>query len=433
MTGAGVNYLHLDFKGCCPDFESMFSWLEFFRRCGFDGIVFEYDCRIGWKTFPGSGSPRYTHQEAVELVACCEKLGLEAIPLIQIQGHVEWLLKHEKYAHLREMNSFQFCPSHPETLPLLKRWLDEVLTIFPNAKHIHLGGDEVESLGICPVCKARGKAEVYLAHARAMTEYAVSKGIVPILWGDMFIQENLSAESLPEETVLVDWKYWGRAPYRSTLTLEKSGRTVWGASAILQSWYDFHCSLHDDMEERLGNIRSWRNTGRNVIHTTWGRPSNMWNLLPLWSGAIPLFHAAGGTLSKEFEAVMLKLDNVLRNSRIFEMEAFLDQFKEYKPAGKFEQDYISYWCLGLRFQILSKRLQEIVFGRETVHCAQKYVGTYPRMEKRFFQDPVPVLEDDFRRWGEEMLRFCHSHRFSDSEEFVEEKLSICNLLKYGVH
>ena len=168
------------------------------------------------------------------------KLGLEAIPLIQIQGHVEWLLKHEKYAHLREMNSFQFCPSHPETLPLLKRWLDEVLTIFPNAKHIHLGGDEVESLGICPVCKARGKAEVYLAHARAMTEYAVSKGIVPILWGDMFIQENLSAESLPEETVLVDWKYWGRAPYRSTLTLEKSGRTVWGASAILQSWYDFH-------------------------------------------------------------------------------------------------------------------------------------------------------------------------------------------------
>ena len=184
------------------------------------------------------------------------------------------------------------------------------------------------------------------------------------------------------------------------------------------------------MEERLGNIHSWRNTGRNVIHTTWGRPSNMWNLLPLWSGAIPLFRAAGGTLSKDFEAIMLELDHVLRNSRIFEMEVSLDKFKEYKLDDEFEQDYINYWCLGLRFQILSKRLQEIIFGRETVNCAQKYVGIYPRMVKRFFQVPIPVLEDDFRRWGEDMIRFCHRCHFADAEEFVEEKLSICNLLKY---
>ncbi len=424
-----MNFLHLDFKGCCPDFKGMFSWLDFFQRCGFDGIVFEYDCRIDWRTFPGSAIPKYTHQEAAELVAYCEKLGMEAIPLIQIQGHVEWLLKHDKYAHLREEDSFQFCPSHTETLPLIKSWIDEVLTIFPNAKRIHLGGDEVESLGTCPVCHKVERGALYLSHVKALTEYAVSRGVAPLLWGDMFIQEKLAAESLPKETILVDWKYWGRAPYDSTAELEKSGKTVWGASAVLQSWYDFHWSLADNMTERLGNIRAWRETGRNVIHTTWGRPNNMWNLLPLWTGALPLFRAAGGTLSQQFEQIMLELDQVLRNNWIFEMESYLEVFKGYKLADAFEQLYIDYWCLGLRYQMLSKRLQELVFGRIEVECAQKYVGVYPRLMQRAFADQYQPLKSDFDQWGQDMLAFCKQQHFSDAEEFVNEKLAIQALLK----
>lgn len=424
-----MNYLHLDFKGCCPDFKSMSAWLKFFRQCGFDGIVFEYDCRIDWHAFPGSAIPRYTHQEAAELAACCEELQMEAIPLIQIQGHMEWLLKHEKYAHLREMDSFQLCPSHPETLPLLKSWINEFLSLFPRARHIHLGGDEVQSLGSCPVCRKRGKAEVYLSHVCALADFVIGKGLAPVLWGDMFLQENLSPGLLPPETVLVDWKYWGRAPFSSTAALEKSGRTVWGASAVIQSWYDFHWSLHDNMAERLGNIRSWRNTGRNVIHTTWGRPSNMWNLLPLWSGALPLFRAAGGTLSSEFESLMLELDNVLRNGWIFEMESYLETFRRRRLGNEFEQQFIDYWSLGLRYQILAKRLQELLFGRMTVNCARKYVGSYPRMMRLHFREPVPVLKSDFECWGRDMLRFCRDQHFSDAEEFVEEKLSIAKLLK----
>ena len=154
---------------------------------------------------------------------------------------------------------------------------------------------------------------------------------------------------------------------------------------------------------RLGSPGIAGTARRDSYHM--GTSQYMWNLLPLWSGQFPWSRAAGGTLSGKMETVMLELDHILRNNWIFEMESYLEKFKKYKLDDEFEQMYIEYWCLGLRYQMLSKRLQELVFGRVTVDCAQKYVGVYPRMIKRFFTDLIPVLESDFEQWSNDMMNF----------------------------
>lgn len=77
-------------------------------------------------------------------------VGLEVIPLVQTFGHLEFVLKNHKYADLREQQDDlgSICPSNPDSLPLIKSIVDQVLELHPGIKMIHLGGDEVWKLGI---------------------------------------------------------------------------------------------------------------------------------------------------------------------------------------------------------------------------------------------------------------------------------------------
>ena len=113
-----------------------------------DGIVWEYDDRIPWQSWPGTWRGGYTIQEQRRLMDACRKLELETVPLIQIQGHLEWLLKHERYSGWRENGvSNELCPLHPEVLPRLKKWIDEITTLHPGSRFLHLGEDETWYMG----------------------------------------------------------------------------------------------------------------------------------------------------------------------------------------------------------------------------------------------------------------------------------------------
>jgi hypothetical protein len=52
------------------------------------------------------------------IVETARDLGLEIIPLVQCMGHLEWLLKHEQYAGVREEEEAraQLCPSNERSL-----------------------------------------------------------------------------------------------------------------------------------------------------------------------------------------------------------------------------------------------------------------------------------------------------------------------------
>ena len=104
------NWLHLDLKGAIPSVGKLLEQLEFWKDCGYDGIVWEYDDRIPWQSWPGTWRGGYTIQEQRRLMDA-RKLELETVPLIQIQGHLEWLLKHERYSGWRENGvSSELCP-----------------------------------------------------------------------------------------------------------------------------------------------------------------------------------------------------------------------------------------------------------------------------------------------------------------------------------
>ena len=68
--------------------------------------------------------------------------GLETAP---DSSSVQFILKHEKFQHLREVERFpnSFNPHVPGTLALLKRILSQVIEKHQRSTWIHIGADEV--------------------------------------------------------------------------------------------------------------------------------------------------------------------------------------------------------------------------------------------------------------------------------------------------
>ena len=141
------------------------------------------------------------------------ELGIDVVPLVQTIGHLEFVLVHERYAHLRERpNKYsQLCPSNPQSLELVKQMLSEVLELHPGLKYLHIGADETAHLGECPACAARvaqsDKLALYLDHVGKVCQWVEQRGLRPILWDDIVRRQPQRVERLPRSAVLMYWVY----------------------------------------------------------------------------------------------------------------------------------------------------------------------------------------------------------------------------------
>lgn len=99
--------IHLDLKGAPPTFSFLKDIVRYistkFEKI-VTGILFEFE-----DMFPYDGNLRplrcennYSKQEILELVQLMEKYNLKLVPLVQTFGHLEFVLKRERFSHLRE-------------------------------------------------------------------------------------------------------------------------------------------------------------------------------------------------------------------------------------------------------------------------------------------------------------------------------------------
>ncbi|MBQ9500990.1 MAG: family 20 glycosylhydrolase [Lentisphaeria bacterium] len=392
-------YLHLDFKGIVPELPRLLQYLTWFRDLGFDGIVPEYDLRIDWRTWPGAPEPCFSREDIAGINAHCEKIGLEVIPLMQCLGHFEWVLRHEKYAHLRE-NGFrsEFCPSHPETAARMREFLQEVLELHPRARMIHLGADETWHLASCPRCAGlvrnapEGKLAVYLKYVSQLCRDALARGVRPLIWADMFWRESRLdlVDRMPREAILVNWEYRADAsPDARNAALAAGGNEVWGASALQCFREDFWARADADHPGRLANIGVWNARSVNVICTTWGRPSNLWPLYAPW----PSIH-------REF------------------MEA---SPRPVPPPAELAELGEAWDRLAEEAASLLARGDSLRHLRAVLRVSGKYTGDAPELLTTHFEPPLAKLEADSSAWCEKTGRFFRRARLLSGEEFIAER------------
>ena len=423
------NWLHLDLKGAIPSLDKMLPQLDFWKECGYDGIVWEYDDRIPWKSWPGTWRGGYTSEEHRRLMLACRRLGLEMIPLIQTLGHLEWLLKHDSYRHLRENGVVsELCPLHPDAIPLLKRWIDEIASLHPDSRFLHLGGDETMHLGTCPKCASHDKMRLYSDHMSKLCAYALKKGLRPMVWADVFLREKRIefASFLPEGTILVDWHYDGVPPYDSTAALQRSGLTVMGASGVMAGWWEHCYQVQCTPEPRIRNAAGWyrwaakHNCG--VIHTPWTRGSSLWNIYGPWHGAFPAFLAGGDPEHWEchpWKKFFGKLTRLMERENPVELAQAADEILELPVGNAFEYEARRWWNLALRYHRLRKLFLIHSTTMTCLECVGAFVGRDEAMLDNYGTAPLAALLPEVEQWECETETFWLENKLSDWNEFRE--------------
>ncbi|NXW57446.1 HEXDC Hexosaminidase, partial [Eurystomus gularis] len=200
-----MRLVHLDLKGAAPRVSYLEQVFPLLSQLGANGILIEYE-----DMFPFKGeleilkSPYAYSEEDVERIQQLAELHkLEVVPLVQTFGHVEFILKHEKYKHLREVERFpnSFNPHAPDTLALLKSILSQVIEKHRRSTWIHIGADEVFHLGEGMDSKnwmSRNKGDtgtMYLNHIKEVLGFITTQywGLRALMWDDMLRKMSVGA------------------------------------------------------------------------------------------------------------------------------------------------------------------------------------------------------------------------------------------------
>jgi len=150
--------VHMDLKGAPPRIEYFQQLLPFLKRLGATGLLLEYEDTFPFKgeLRPLAASHAYSEADISTLLALAKESGLSVIPLVQTFGHFEFVLKHEQFLALREVEEqpFALCPRNPKSLPLVEELVGQVLQLHPDIRHIHIGADEVWNIGRCSACQS---------------------------------------------------------------------------------------------------------------------------------------------------------------------------------------------------------------------------------------------------------------------------------------
>uniref|UniRef100_A0A8K9UDU6 beta-N-acetylhexosaminidase n=1 Tax=Oncorhynchus mykiss TaxID=8022 RepID=A0A8K9UDU6_ONCMY len=292
--------VHLDLKGAAPKVKYMKQIFPLFSSLGADGVLLEYE-----DMFPYHGnltilrSPYAYSMEDIEEIKSLAKLNkLELIPLVQVFGHLEFVLKHERYFHLREVSAFpnSLNPHHPGSVALVKDMVSQVMDCHPDARWFHMGADEVRGLGESQDSKNwlhSNKGDVgkmFLNHAVSLARFITERrsGVRVILWDDMLrkispatIKES-GLQDLASPTI---WNYLKKMDTDGIGTLisryhEAGFKGIWFASAfkggtgIDQRWtpLDYQLQNHLSWIKVMNSMTKYPSiTLHGILLTGWQR------------------------------------------------------------------------------------------------------------------------------------------------------------------
>lgn len=293
----GHKIVHLDLKGA-PFKISYYSYLfPLLKKLGATGVLVEYE-----DMFPFADSIEdiragnsYSRKDIVQIQNIAKNNQLIVIPLIQTFGHMEFVLKLDKYKDFREVPHYPqvLCPTYNKTLPLIYQMIDQVVSAHPMSKYLHIGADEVYQIGECSRCldvmakKQWGKRQLFLDHVSTVVKYIKEKypELTVLMWDDEFrdiTPQEIIDRGLHSMIEPVIWKYTIDPGTTLTEQLWESYSAVWkqvwvatafkGATSPDRYYTDisYHMENHQRWLEIIQRYSS-QITFKGIMLTGWQR------------------------------------------------------------------------------------------------------------------------------------------------------------------
>ncbi len=243
---------------------------------GYQELYLHLEDAVEYPSLPGVARPdAYSTGDIERLVSAAGRVGIGVVPIVNLLGHTQYLIKVPGLRDLNELRaddgsplpSGQLCPLHPRTPEIAGRLLDDMRP-FCTAGKVHVGLDESFHLARCPRCRAEvaavGLATHFARHVQRLHTLTTQRGLRLGMWADMlnFVPEAIP--QLPSGIVAYDWYYY---PFRRhpkvelfnfaeadlATPLKQQGIDYWGCP--MNGAFRFEpLPLFRD---RLANLRSW--------------------------------------------------------------------------------------------------------------------------------------------------------------------------------
>ncbi|MGC4071465.1 MAG: family 20 glycosylhydrolase [Nibricoccus sp.] len=243
---------------------------------GYNELYLHLEDAVEYPSLPKvARADAYSHRQLQRLVNTAARHGIRTVPIVNLLGHTQYLIKVPALRDLNELRApdgsplerGQICPLHPGTLEVAEKLLRDAAP-FCTAGKVHVGLDESFHLGKCPRCRAeiagRGLAAHFAGHVNRLHTLASARGLRLGLWADMLNFIPSAIPLLPHDIAAYDWYYYPFARHprvelfnfaESDLAtpLRKHGIEYWGCP--MNGAFRFEpLPLFRD---RFANLRSW--------------------------------------------------------------------------------------------------------------------------------------------------------------------------------
>ena len=181
--------IHLDVKHHTEKKDYYFKLIDQLSSIKINGIIIEFEDKLGYQRRPSIAAPdSYSISWWRSLSEYANERNIKISPLIQGLGHASFILKHDKYKKLRDVNDddWAFNPTEPETYEIQFDLYKDAMEATPFGQFLHVGGDEVK------VIDRDGKKgfELNLLWLNKVSEFAKQNNRIPIFWDDMYLKHG---------------------------------------------------------------------------------------------------------------------------------------------------------------------------------------------------------------------------------------------------
>ena len=236
----GVRAAYLDFRTQVMTVPAMKEFAKNVADRGLNAIVIEYEATFPFReNLTLRNRYAFSEDEIRDFIDYCSGIGVEVIPLQNCFGHAEYILRHERYASLKEnrKDCSQVCPVKSEEAERVFRSIFREIAEMHPSEYMHIGCDETRLLGSCPKCRevvgASGISKLYVDYVALMCNIISELGKTPMIWADIILKHPEAISGLPGNVVIVDWNYgWKPDHFGRMENIEDSGHVIWGASSL---------------------------------------------------------------------------------------------------------------------------------------------------------------------------------------------------------
>ena len=250
--------------------------LPMYAEWGYNELHLHLEDAVEYPSLPQvARSDAYSYKQFGKLVDAALRVGIKVVPIVNLLGHTQYLIKVPALRDLNELrdtdggpfDSGQICPLHPQTLVIAEKLLRDMAP-FCTAGKVHVGLDESFHLGKHPLSrreiKAVGLGGHFARYVQRLHRLVRSLGLDMGLWGDMLYFIPNAIPQLPAGITVYEWYYhaFDRRPKvelfnfaeRDIATpLKAQGIQLYGCAMNGAFRYEPLPHFHD----RLGNIVSW--------------------------------------------------------------------------------------------------------------------------------------------------------------------------------